>query len=60
LEELNLDWTASQEVADVLMRKYNVPFRMGHHFASNIVTYARANQLTPKTFPYARGAEALC
>jgi argininosuccinate lyase len=54
LEELNLDWTASQEVADVLMRKYGVPFRMGHHFASNIVTYARANQLTPKTFPYAQ------
>ena len=26
LEELNGDWTASQELADVLMRKYKLPF----------------------------------
>ena len=53
LEELNLDWTASQEVADVLMRQYQIPFRLGHHFASEMVGYARAQGLTPKTFPYA-------
>ena len=29
LEELNLDWTASQEVADVFMRDYKLPFRLG-------------------------------
>lgn len=52
LEELNLDWTCSQEIADVLMRKYEVPFRTGHHFASEIVTYARANNVTPATFTY--------
>jgi argininosuccinate lyase len=53
LEELNSDWTASQEVADVLMRKYHLPFRVGHHFASEMVTYARANDIHPADFPYA-------
>lgn len=52
LEELNLDWTCSQEVADVLMAKYQLPFRTGHHFASEMVTYARANNITPNTFSY--------
>ncbi|KAK2025521.1 L-Aspartase-like protein [Colletotrichum zoysiae] len=37
LEELDLDWTASQELADVLMREHKVPFRVGHHFASEVV-----------------------
>ncbi len=53
LEELNSDWTASQEVADVLMRKYNLPFRVGHHVASRVVGYARANNILPLAFPYA-------
>lgn len=53
LEELNLDWTCSQEIADVLMRKYQIPFRTGHHFASEIVTYARANNIAPSDFTYA-------
>ena len=52
LEELNSDWTASQEVADVLMREYKLPFRVGHHVASHIVTYARNNNLSPTNFPY--------
>lgn len=52
LEELNSDWTASQELADILMRRFGVPFRVGHHFASAMVTYARANKLTPLNFPY--------
>lgn len=53
LEELNLDWTCSQEIADVMMSKYNIPFRTGHHFASEIVSYARANNITPNDFTYA-------
>ena len=53
MEELNLDWTCSQEIADVLMRKYEVPFRTGHHFVSEIVTYARTNNVTPASFTYA-------
>jgi argininosuccinate lyase len=53
LEELNSDWTASQELADVLMRKYNLPFRAGHHFASEVVDFAKANNIKPTDFPYA-------
>jgi argininosuccinate lyase len=52
LEELNSDWTASQELADVLMRKYKLPFREGHHFASEVVEYARQNNIKPLEFPY--------
>lgn len=53
LEELNSDWTASQELADVLMRKYKLPFRAGHHFASEIVDFAKARNIKPLDFPYA-------
>lgn len=53
LEELNSDWTASQELADVLMRKYKLPFRVGHHFASEVVEYAKAKDIKPLDFPYA-------
>ncbi|CAM3943093.1 argininosuccinate lyase [Bordetella tumulicola] len=52
LEELNSDWTASQELADVLMRQYKLPFRVGHHFASEVVSYAKANNIKPLDFPY--------
>jgi argininosuccinate lyase len=53
LEELNSDWTASQELADVLMRKYKLPFRVGHHFASDVVSYAKDKDIKPLDFPYA-------
>jgi argininosuccinate lyase len=53
LEELNSDWTASQELADLLMRDYHLPFRAGHHFASEIVDFAKAKDIRPSDFPYA-------
>lgn len=52
LEELNSDWTASQELADILMRKHGLPFREGHHFASEVVSYAKQNNIKPLDFPY--------
>jgi argininosuccinate lyase len=52
LEELNSDWTASQELADLLMRKYKLPFRLGHHFASDVVDVAKAKNIKPLDFPY--------
>lgn len=52
LEELNGDWTASQEIADRLMRDQGLPFRIGHHMASRMVSWARANNVQPKNFPY--------
>ena len=36
------------------MRKYKLPFRVGHHFASDIVDYAKANNIKPLDFPYAQ------
>jgi argininosuccinate lyase len=53
LEELESDWTTSMELAETLQREHKVPFRVGHHFASEIVTYAREHTLLPKAFPYA-------
>ncbi|MFA4914633.1 MAG: lyase family protein, partial [Burkholderiaceae bacterium] len=52
LEELNSDWTASQELADILMREHKLPFRVGHHFASSIVDYAKQKDIKPLDFPY--------
>ncbi|KAF5497933.1 Argininosuccinate lyase [Colletotrichum siamense] len=56
LKELDLDWTASQELADILMREHKVPFRVGHHFASEVVRYAKSNDLYPSNFPYAEAS----
>ncbi|NGM18520.1 argininosuccinate lyase [Roseomonas stagni] len=53
LEELDLDWTASQEIADVLMREHRLPFRVGHHVASVIVDVAKSRDYRPSDFPYA-------
>jgi len=53
LEELESEWTTSMELADTLERQHKVPFRIGHSFASLIVTEARDNGTTPKTFPFA-------
>ncbi|MBK4738955.1 argininosuccinate lyase [Noviherbaspirillum pedocola] len=52
LDELDSDWTASQELADELMRNNGIPFRVGHHFASKIVDYAKAHDIRPSAFPY--------
>ena len=62
-EELDSEWTTSMELAEALQHQHRVPFRVGHHFASEIVLHARANRLLPKEFPYAQAqrlyAEAL-
>lgn len=53
LEELEGDWTTSSELADSLQRVQQVPFRVGHHFASEVVRLAREQQLKPAQFAYA-------
>jgi argininosuccinate lyase len=57
LEELEDDWTTSMELAETLQMEHKIPFRVGHTFASSMVTYARANGLRPKDFPYAKAVE---
>lgn len=54
LEELESDWITSMELAETLQRAHGVPFRVGHHFASEVVVYARSQNLRPKEFPYAQ------
>jgi len=53
LEELEQEWTTSMELAETLQRLHKIPFRVGHHFASEVVVHARAQGYVPKTFPYA-------
>ena len=57
LEELEDDWTTSMELAETLQMEHKIPFRVGHTFASAMVTYARANGLRPRDFPYAKAVE---
>jgi argininosuccinate lyase len=52
LEELHGDWTASQELADVLMRKYQIPFRVGHSFSGSLVRYAKQRGLGPQAVSF--------
>ena len=57
LEELEDDWTTSMELAETLQKEHQIPFRVGHGFASSVVTYARANGLRPRDFPYEKAVE---
>ncbi len=53
LDEVNGDYSTMTEVADSLLRIANVPFRIGHHFASELADYGRANRKMPREIPYA-------
>ena len=59
LEELNSDWTTTMALAEALQRQFEIPFRIGHTFASQIVTYARARDLHPDNFPFEAAKERL-
>lgn len=51
-EELESDWTSTMNLAELLLQAHQIPFRVGHGFASQLVSYARPLELTPKTIPF--------
>ena len=50
LAELEAEWTTSMNTAETMQRLHGIPFRVGHSFASEIVSTARAERLTPMFF----------
>ena len=53
LAEVNAEYSTTTELADVLQRDADIPFRIGHHFASELVDFGRKMKLKPMEIPYA-------
>ena len=48
LAEVDADYATMTEVADTLLRHADIPFRVGHHYASELTEYGRAHGKRPK------------
>jgi argininosuccinate lyase len=56
LGEVEADYSTTTEIADALLKKADVPFRIGHHFASKLTDYGRAQRVKLHEIPYAQAA----
>jgi argininosuccinate lyase len=56
LAEVRADYSTTTEIADALLQRANVPFRIGHHFASQLTDYGRGKGLKLQEIPYAEAA----
>ena len=54
LAEVTADYSTTTEIADALLQRGDVPFRIGHHFASKLTDYGRAQGLKLHEIPYAQ------
>jgi len=52
LAEVRADYSTTTEIADALMQRADVPFRIGHHFASQLTDYGRGKRLKLGEIPY--------
>jgi argininosuccinate lyase len=56
LAEVHADYSTTTEIADALSQRADVPFRIGHHFASKLTDYGRGEGLKIQEIPYAEAA----
>lgn len=56
LAEVHGDYSTATEIADALLQRADVPFRIGHHFASALTDFGRARQLSLREIPYREAA----
>ena len=52
LAEVRADYSTTTEIADTLAQRADVPFRIGHHFASKLTDYGRGKGLRIHEIPY--------
>jgi len=52
MAEVNADYAMTTGIADALLKKADVPFRVGHHFASLLTDFGRGLGLKLREIPY--------
>ena len=56
LAEVNADYSTTSGIADALLRTADVPFRIGHHFASDLTSHGRSHGRKLNEISYAEAA----